>query len=469
MRTVVDGEFRKPDMLLIKRLGSIEMPVIFHGVPRIACVDLTFNWSPVGGCWVDTYHVLKGLQSRGAKVHLFMPDFQRYYPRGKVEGDLPFPHSKIEFNRFTFNFSSVIRRFREQVENFKPDLIFLTDGYFMKNHLMTAFNPQRCISRFYSYELLCINLHHHRYHEQRNCDTNFLENPAECHRCWFQRMPAAGRAFQIALGMKEKHPRLHFSQEYLASLAFTEAYREKLRENLSNLRGAIVYNDIMKGMLARVTPNIYKIPSGVDSRVFTPGTGTANSEKPIRIFLPGRANDPLKGMQVLIDACEHLAAEQVSFEVHYTAAMDCPSDQPWLINRGWVPPEHLPDLYREMDIVVVPSTWVEPFGITALEGMAGALPVVASNIGGLAETVVDGVTGYHFEAGNAEQLAQCLIRLIRNPELRKQMGQEGRLRVEEQYDWDVILDTIYMPLVEQWMMELSNSSRTEYQKISIAS
>lgn len=48
-------------------------------------------------------------------------------------------------------------------------------------------------------------------------------------------------------------------------------------------------------------------------------------------------------------------------------------------------------------------------------------------------------------------------------------GQEGRLRVEEQYDWDVILDTIYMPLVEQWMMELSNSSRTEYQKISIAS
>jgi glycosyltransferase involved in cell wall biosynthesis len=430
------------------------MPIPFSGSPRIACVDLTFNWPPVGGCWIDTYHVLKGLQERGAQVQLFMPDFQRYYPRGKVEGELPFPHTRIRFNRFTFNYAAVIKRFRKAVEAFQPDLILLTDGYFMKNHLMTAFDPQRCVLRFYSYELMCINLHYYRYHENCICDQGFFENPAECRRCWFQRMPPLGRALQIAVGWRERHPRLHFSQEYLGSLAFTEAYREKLLHNFSRLRGAIVYNDFMQSRLSGYVPEIRKIPSGVDGKVFTPRAEPGDESQPVKIFLPGRANDPLKGLSVLIDACSQLSEEGEKFEVHYTAAMDCPTRRPWLVNRGWVPPEELPAMYREMDIVTVPSTWVEPFGITALEGMASGLPVVASRTGGLAESVVHEETGLLVNPGNAEALAYALRRLIRHPDLRRRMGDAGRLRVEETYDWDILLDTIYVPLFDRWIREI---------------
>ncbi len=425
--------------------------------PRIACIDLTFNWPPVGGCWIDTYHVLKGLQDRGAEVCLFTPDFQTYYPRGDIREATPFRTLSIPFNRFTYNFYSVRKRFRHAVNTYGADMVFLTDGYHMKNHLLTAIGPERCFLRFYAYELLCVNLHYYRYHEDRICDQGFFQNPVECHRCWFQRMPAWGRALQIAVDWPETHPKLHFSQEYLASLAFTEGYHRRLLANLKQLRGAIVYNSFMQQQLEPYVENIHVIPSGVDSERFVPAEEEESNEQPVKIFLPGRANDPHKGLPVAIKACEFLAKQGLSFELHYTAAMDCEHQAPWLINRGWVNQDQLPEMYREMDIVIVPSIWIEPFGITALEGMASAKPVVASRIGGLAHTVVDQVTGLHVEAEDVSGLARALETLIHDPEMRKQMGKAGRERAVNHYDWNVIVDRHYVPMVEEKLREVSDS------------
>lgn len=425
--------------------------------PRLAFVDLTFNWPPVGGCWIDTHHVIQGLQARGAEVCLFCPDFQEYYPRGAVREELPYPLVKIPFNRYTFHWACVKRRFGRCVERFQPDLIFLTDGYHMKNHLLTAFGPERCFLRFYAYELLCINLHYYRYPENRICGDGYFQNPAECRRCWFRRMPAIGRAMQIAVGWPEQHPKLHFSQEYLASLAFTRTYHRRLLSNFSRLRGAIVYNDFMREKLSPYVRSIHIIPSGVDTRQFYPAAVEPKSS-PVKLFLPGRANDSLKGLDVLIEAGRILQGEGLRFEIHYTAAMDCLTREHWLINRGWVGPQQLPELYREMDIVVVPSIWVEPFGITALEGMASGLPVVASRIGGLQHSVAHEETGCLVETGNAKALADALRRLIVDSDLRNRMGQCGRQRAMERFDWDVILDQNYAPLVEQSMADQGKST-----------
>lgn len=416
---------------------------------RIAFVDLTFNWPPAGGCWIDVHHIIKGLQERGAEVKLFTPYFWTYYPRGVTKDPMPYPVEKIPFTRYSFHFKNVIKKFRQRVETFQPDLIFVTDGYHMKTHLLSAFGPERCFLRFYSYEMMCINLHYYRYHENRICDQGFFESPKECHRCWFHRMPAWGRALQIGIGWEEKHPNLHFSQEYLGSLAFTEAYHNKMMENFSKLRGAIVYNDFMRDRLNPYVKDIHKIPSGVDPNQFTPAEHPKKENEPVKIFLPGRANDPLKGLGTLIQAAEILERQNLSFEIHYTAAMNCETSKPWLINRGWVTQEELPALYREMDIIVVPSVWIEPFGITALEGMASGLPVVASNTGGLADTVVDQQTGFHFEPGNASELAKVLRELILDAELRQQMGMAGRQRIEQIYNWDTIIDSSYIPLIDK--------------------
>ena len=80
------------------------------------------------------------------------------------------------------------------------------------------------------------------------------------------------------------------------------------------------------------------------------------------------------------------------------------------------------------DVVAVPSLH-EGLGVAALEAMAGARPVVASRVGGLAEVVVDGETGALVPPGDAEALARAIDRLAADPSLRTRLGAAGRARV----------------------------------------
>jgi glycosyltransferase involved in cell wall biosynthesis len=104
---------------------------------------------------------------------------------------------------------------------------------------------------------------------------------------------------------------------------------------------------------------------------------------------------------------------------------------------GAVDHEHVPWLIRSADVVAcVP--WYEPFGMVALEAMACGVPVVASAVGGLVDTVVDGETGVHVPPRRPDQVAQALRTLLDNPELRAAMGAAGLKRARRRYGWDVI-------------------------------
>ena len=422
--------------------------------PRLLFIDLTFNWPPVGGCWVDAYHVISGLKERGAEVALLCPDFQDYYPRGRVKEELPFDLIQVPFNRFTFNAPVALRRFQNIVASEKPDLVFLMDGSFMKGPLLRVHDPAKTILRLYAFELNCPNLHYYRYHEEKICEYGYLDNPDECRRCWFRRVPWWVRAAQVMCYWPESHPRLHFSQEYVASGALTHGGWERLREDLGRLGAVITYNPTIAGMFAPHANRVEIIPSGVDVERFTarPSGVPDNSgcdDPTLKVFMPGRGNDPLKGLGVLVEAVETLRRRGRNIEVHYTAAMDHPSSADWMINRGWVNQEQLPELYREMDVVAVPSTWIEPFGITALEGMATGLPVLASRIGGLATTTVDGETGFLVDPNSASDLAEKLDRLAASMELRERLGKAGRKRAEQEYAWPGIIERYYVPLISE--------------------
>ena len=90
----------------------------------------------------------------------------------------------------------------------------------------------------------------------------------------------------------------------------------------------------------------------------------------------------------------------------------------------------------DLDILVVPSIWDEPFGRTALEGMALGLPVIATRVGGLPEVIEDGSSGLLFEKNDIEAMAQAMVRLIRSPDLRQQMGLRGRSLAETKFNID---------------------------------
>jgi D-inositol-3-phosphate glycosyltransferase len=104
--------------------------------------------------------------------------------------------------------------------------------------------------------------------------------------------------------------------------------------------------------------------------------------------------------------------------------------------RGQVEPGDLPALYRSADLVVcVP--WYEPFGIVPLEAMACGVPVVASAVGGLVDSVVDGVTGVHVPPRRPDLLAAALDGLLADPARRAALGAAG-VRRARRYGWDRI-------------------------------
>jgi D-inositol-3-phosphate glycosyltransferase len=97
----------------------------------------------------------------------------------------------------------------------------------------------------------------------------------------------------------------------------------------------------------------------------------------------------------------------------------------------------LPALYRSADLVVnVP--WYEPFGIVPLEAMACGVPVVASAVGGLVDSVVDGVTGVHVPPRRPGLLAAALAGLLADPARRAALGATGSRRARRRYGWDRI-------------------------------
>ncbi|MFN3791556.1 glycosyltransferase [Massilia sp.] len=101
---------------------------------------------------------------------------------------------------------------------------------------------------------------------------------------------------------------------------------------------------------------------------------------------------------------------------------------------GQQPRAVLRDYYSAAN-VFASTPWYEPFGITPVEAMACARPVIGAEVGGIKSTVNDSVTGFLIPSRDPAALAERLARLHRHPELARAMGEAGRRRACEHYTW----------------------------------
>ncbi len=87
-------------------------------------------------------------------------------------------------------------------------------------------------------------------------------------------------------------------------------------------------------------------------------------------------------------------------------------------------------IFNAVDITVSPAVSPEPFGLVVVEAMAARKPVVATNLGGPAEIIENGVSGFLISANNVSEFADRLEQLIKDANLRERLGQAARQRVE---------------------------------------
>lgn len=114
---------------------------------------------------------------------------------------------------------------------------------------------------------------------------------------------------------------------------------------------------------------------------------------------------------------------------------------------GWQSREQLIEQYQKSNLFVFPSRH-EGMPNAVLEAMASGLPIVASQIAGNEELVLDGETGFLFPSENVEALSLALKKLLNDVALRQQMGTASRSRVEKCYSWENTAEQ-YAILLEQ--------------------
>jgi glycogen(starch) synthase len=182
------------------------------------------------------------------------------------------------------------------------------------------------------------------------------------------------------------------------------------------------------------------IPNGVDAERHAPAPRRSVTATP-RILFIGRLAFQ-KAPDVLLRALARISEKSFHCEIvgdgPDRAALEQQAQDLGLAERitfrGWVNREDLPGCYHSADIVVLPSR-MEGMPNVVLEGMAHALPVVATDVPGTRDIVRDGETGRLVPVEDDAALAAALAQLIEQPALRASMGDAARARIMAEHTW----------------------------------
>jgi glycosyltransferase involved in cell wall biosynthesis len=210
--------------------------------------------------------------------------------------------------------------------------------------------------------------------------------------------------------------------------------------------------------LGLASDHVSIVPCGVDTSVFTPRGAVARRGDRKRLLVLGRLverkgqDDAVRALRAVPDAelvvvggppTDALASDPEVQRLRAVAAEAGVGDR--LVFTGSVARADVPAWVRSADVVLA-VPWYEPFGITPLEAMACGRPVVATAVGGLQDSVVDGVTGDLVPPRNPERLGAVLAALLADDERRGAYGAAGVRRAQDRYRWSRVAadtETVY--------------------------
>jgi glycosyltransferase involved in cell wall biosynthesis len=212
------------------------------------------------------------------------------------------------------------------------------------------------------------------------------------------------------------------------------------------------------------------VPCGVDTDVFTPDGPVAPRTGRPRLLVLGRLverkgqDDAVRALPEVPDTelvvvggppADALDTDPEVRRLRGIAAEIGVADR--LVFTGSVARADVPAWVRSADVVLA-VPWYEPFGITPLEAMACGRPVVATAVGGLVDTVADGVTGDLVPPRDPARLGAVLAELLADDDRRAAYGAAGVRRVRERYRWSRVVadtETVYRQVLARRLLEVA--------------
>jgi phosphatidylinositol alpha-mannosyltransferase len=219
------------------------------------------------------------------------------------------------------------------------------------------------------------------------------------------------------------------------------------------LDGRIAVSKVAMQYVNKYFPSDYTIiPNGVDIHHFNNGVAPFDKYdgSKTNILFVGRL-EKRKGFDYLLEAYRLVRQEvpdcrliQVGPGVRLRRKYEKRISQHGIEDvhfTGYATYNDLPRYYKTADIVCFPNTGWESQGVVLLEAMAVGKPIVASNIDGFMSVLTDGAEGLAVPPRNAEKLAEAILILIRDRQLREQMSARGKPKAL-QYDWTILAEKV---------------------------
>ena len=187
----------------------------------------------------------------------------------------------------------------------------------------------------------------------------------------------------------------------------------------------------------------HRIPNGIDPTWWSGGEHPARESL---VFTWGRVQYE-KGFQVLARSVSLLRSRlpgiqcviggRGSYLPELQSQIDIEGVSDLVQLPGFLPDDRLREMVHRAGCVAIPSLY-EPFGIVALEALAGGAPLIVARTGGLAELVDGTGAGLLFEPGNADQLASCIELVLRDDDLAAELRANAAELLAERYSWTAI-------------------------------
>ena len=218
-----------------------------------------------------------------------------------------------------------------------------------------------------------------------------------------------------------------------------------LREKMENAAFIRSISHYCSSQIMRITPfafwkNVHIVRCGIDPEVYAPRPLPENDR--VEILCVGRLV-PAKAQHMLILAAGTLREQGVDF--HVTMIGDGPDRESleslcfrenlgsYVTFTGPLGQDRVREHYDRADIFVLPS-FAEGVPVVLMEAMSKEIPVVSTRITGIPELIDHGHDGLLATPGDADDLAEQLLTLIRDPDLRRLFGTRGRIKVKKRYN-----------------------------------